>query len=107
MPPDSTTRPVPTGSGPVRTCVGCRQRDLRSALLRLVLDRSGAGTDEPRLVVDAGRSLPGRGAWLHASTRCLETAERRRAVPRALHVAGPLDLAAVRAVIEARPGEHL
>ncbi|MBE9928050.1 MULTISPECIES: YlxR family protein [Cellulosimicrobium] len=107
MPPDSTTRPVPTGSGPVRTCVGCRQRDLRSALLRLVLDRSGAGTDEPRLVVDAGRSLPGRGAWLHASTRCLETAERRRAVPRALRVAGPLDLAAVRAAIEARPGEHL
>nr|WP_241769922.1 YlxR family protein [Cellulosimicrobium sp. MM] len=57
--------------------------------------------------MDAGRSLPGRGAWLHASTRCLETAERRRAVPRALRVAGPLDLAAVRAVIEARPGEHL
>lgn len=107
MPPDTTTRPVDTGSGPVRTCVGCRERDLRSALLRLVLDRSGASTDEPRLVVDAGLSLPGRGAWLHASTRCLETAERRRAVPRALRVAGPLDLAAVRTAIEAPPGEQV
>ncbi|WP_264031461.1 YlxR family protein [Cellulosimicrobium sp. SH8] len=106
MPQDTTTRPVPTGPGPVRTCVGCRERDLRSALLRLVLDRSGASADEPRLVVDAGRSLPGRGAWLHASTRCLETAERRRAVPRALRFSGPLDLAAVRTAIEARSGEH-
>lgn len=94
------TLPELPGTGPVRTCVGCRERDLRSVLLRLVVDRSGTSTDEPRLVVDAGRSLPGRGAWLHATPRCLEAAERRRAVPRALRVAGPLDLAAVRAAIE-------
>ena len=37
-----------------------------------------------------------------------ETAERRRAVPRALRFAGPLDLAAVRAAIEASGGrEHV
>lgn len=100
MPTD--TLPDLPGTGPVRTCVGCRERDLRSVLLRLVVDRSGTSTDEPRLVVDAGRSLPGRGAWLHAAPRCLEAAERRRAVPRALRVAGPLDLAAVRAAIESR-----
>jgi uncharacterized protein len=100
MPTDTHPDPDIRGAGPVRTCVGCRERDLRSVLLRLVVDRSGTSTDEPRLVVDAGRSLPGRGAWLHASSRCLEAAERRRAVPRALHVAGPLDLVAVRAAIE-------
>ncbi|OLT46823.1 YlxR family protein [Cellulosimicrobium sp. CUA-896] len=100
MPPDTHPDPRTAGTGPVRTCVGCRERDLRSVLLRLVVDRSGTSTDEPRLVVDAGRSLPGRGAWLHASARCLEAAERRRAVPRALRVAGPLDLTAVRAAVE-------
>jgi len=103
MPTDLAPTSAPQGSGPVRTCVGCRERDLRSVLLRLVVDRSGTSTDEPRLVVDAGRSLPGRGAWLHATPRCLEAAERRRAVPRALRLAGPLDLAAVRAVVEAHP----
>src|SRR5690606_18868004 len=106
MPPDTTTRPVPTGPGPVRTCVGCRERDLRSALLRLVLDRSGASTDEPRLAVDAGRSLPGRGAWLHASTRCLEAAGRRRAVPRALGGSGPPDPAPARHALAAPTEEH-
>ena len=106
MPPDMTTRPDPSEAGPVRTCVGCRERDLRSVLLRLVVDRSGTSTDEPRLVLDVGRSLPGRGAWLHAAPRCLEAAERRRSIPRALHVAGPFDLAEVRAAIEARQEPH-
>nr|WP_277986435.1 YlxR family protein [Promicromonospora panici] len=83
----------------MRTCVGCRGRDQRSALLRLVL---GSSTDddvaEPRrVVVDVRASLPGRGAWVHPEPRCLELAERRRAVPRALRVDGPLDLSEVRA----------
>ncbi|MCB7137708.1 YlxR family protein [Cellulosimicrobium marinum] len=101
MPTDAVPTPVRTGPGPVRTCVGCRQRDLRSVLLRLVVDLTGTDGHEPRLVVDARRSLPGRGAWLHASTGCLEVAERRRAVPRALRMPGTLDLTAVRAVVEA------
>jgi len=37
-----------------------------------------------RAEVDPGRSRPGRGAWLHADLHCLELAERRRALPRAL-----------------------
>ncbi|MBD5788173.1 YlxR family protein [Cellulosimicrobium terreum] len=98
MPPDRLSCPESQGAEPVRTCVGCRARDLRSELLRLVVDRSGVG-DEPRLLVDVRRALPGRGAWLHASHQCLEAAERRRSVARALRVAGPLDLADVRAAI--------
>ena len=85
--------------GPVRTCVGCRGRDQRSALLRLVLD--SMNDDEvaqpQRVVVDVRACLPGRGAWVHPEPRCLELAERRRAVPRALRADGPLDLSEVRA----------
>jgi predicted RNA-binding protein YlxR (DUF448 family) len=61
--------------------------------LRLVLDASAR---QPRLVADLGACLPGRGAWVHPTAQCLELAERRKAVPRALRVTGPLDLAVVR-----------
>ncbi|WP_307844809.1 YlxR family protein [Actinotalea solisilvae] len=84
--------------GPVRTCVGCRQRGLRSVLLRVVRDEDGV-----RAVPDPGRRRPGRGAWLHADLACLDLAERRRALPRALH-AGPLDTGAVREHLEALAG---
>ncbi|MFC6302415.1 YlxR family protein [Oerskovia jenensis] len=89
----------PSGAhAPVRTCVGCRERDLRSVLLRFVVDQDDV--PEPRLVVDVGRSLPGRGAWLHDARRCFELAERRRAFPRALRLAGPVDLAGARARLD-------
>ena len=52
------------------------------------------------MVVDEGRSMPGRGAWLHPDPGCLETAERRRALGRALRNAGLLDVSAVRSYLE-------
>ena len=67
--------------GPLRTCVGCRATGPRSALLRVVVVQDV-------LVVDLGRRMPGRGAWLHPDPGCLEKAERRRAFGRALRVAG-------------------
>ncbi|WP_354003948.1 YlxR family protein [Cellulomonas cellasea] len=79
--------------------MGCRSADLRSVLLRTVVHTDGAGN--PVLVVDVDRRLPGRGAWLHPDPRCLELAERRRAFPRALRVAGPLDVRPVQAHLEA------
>lgn len=33
-----------------------------------------------------GRSLPGRGAWLCPDLTCLDSAIRRKAIPRALRV---------------------
>ncbi|NNH08040.1 YlxR family protein [Cellulomonas fimi] len=78
--------PVPV-VGPVRTCVGCRATGPRSALLRVVVSTAVPGS--PELVVDVGRRMPGRGAWLHPDRACLELAERRRAFGRALRVAGP------------------
>ena len=69
---------------PVRTCVGCRQRDRRADLLRVVAV-SG------RVVPDPGRRVPGRGASVHLDPRCVSLALRRGALPRALRVSGPLD----------------
>jgi uncharacterized protein len=43
------------------------------------------------VVVDALARFPGRGAWVHATRDCVETATVRRAWARALRVAGPLD----------------
>ena len=80
--------------GPVRTCVGCRATGPRSALLRVVAYRDGS------LVVDVGRRMPGRGAWLHPDPGCLEKAERRRAFGRALRVAGQPDVSAVHRHLE-------
>ncbi|WP_291046794.1 YlxR family protein [Herbiconiux sp.] len=74
---------------PVRTCVGCRARTTRSSLLRVVArDLVPTGTV---LVVDETASLPGRGAWLHPSSECFQTAVTRRAFGRALRVEGSLD----------------
>ncbi|MBI4943846.1 MAG: YlxR family protein [Actinobacteria bacterium] len=89
-------RQPPDGSGslvePVRTCVGCRGRDVRSVLLRVV----AAEVDGVWSVVpDPHRRLPGRGASLHPVTSCLELAERRRAFPRALRRSGVPDTTAL------------
>ncbi|WP_284529235.1 YlxR family protein [Microbacterium sp. T2.11-28] len=70
---------------PVRTCVGCRARAPRSSLLRVVA-RDGV------LVADEKASLPGRGAWVHDTDACVDTAIRRRAFGRALRVSGQLDM---------------
>ncbi|GAA1842745.1 YlxR family protein [Microbacterium koreense] len=69
---------------PVRTCVGCRTRASRSALLRVVAIDSV-------LIIDERAMLPGRGAWVHDAHKCMDAALRRRAFVRALRVSGPLD----------------
>ncbi|MFT4211367.1 MAG: YlxR family protein [Microbacterium sp.] len=65
-------------------CVGCRTRAPRSDLLRVVVRGS-------QLVLDERAVLPGRGAWLHPTTHCMDAALRRHAFVRALRVSGPLD----------------
>jgi len=46
---------------------------------------------ESALVVDERASMPGRGAWVHETSECVDAAIRRRAFVRALRVSGPLD----------------
>ncbi|WP_189263954.1 YlxR family protein [Streptomyces fuscichromogenes] len=78
---------------PERTCVGCRQRAAKTELLRIV-----AVGDE--CVPDPRGTLPGRGAYVHPAQVCLDQAVRRRALPRALRVPGPLDVKALRRHVE-------
>ena len=79
--------------GPVRTCVGCRKRELAVELLRVVAVPNGTG--DFAAIVDTARSLPGRGAWLHPVPHCVQQAIRRRAFAKALRIAGSPDTSAV------------
>ncbi|MBS9534147.1 YlxR family protein [Mycobacterium sp. M1] len=76
--------------GPVRTCVGCRKRELAVELLRVVAV-SGNGN----VAVDRAGNQPGRGAWLHPVPGCLQSAVRRRAFTRALRISGSPDVTGV------------
>ncbi|NDH65600.1 MAG: YlxR family protein [Microbacteriaceae bacterium] len=78
---------------PVRTCVGCRQRASRTVLLRVVCLQQ-------ELKPDSLGSLPGRGAWLHASSDCLTIALDRKAFGRALKSTQQLDASALITFIE-------
>ncbi|AQT82902.1 DNA-binding protein [Mycolicibacterium litorale] len=79
--------------GPVRTCIGCRKRELAVDLLRVVAVSNGNGPCA--VTVDQAGNLPGRGAWLHPDDRCLEAAIRRRAFARALRITGSPETSAV------------
>ncbi len=69
--------------------MGCRGRAAKATLLRVV----GVGGV---LVPDPAGRLPGRGASVHPDLQCVALAEKRRAFPRALRLAGPLDVTPVR-----------
>src|SRR6478672_9246400 len=78
--------------GPVRTCIGCRERAERKALVRFVAQAGGSGSSTWIVTPDANGTLSGRGAHVHPDTRCFDQAKRRRAFGRALRVEGALDL---------------
>ena len=71
---------MPAGHVPLRTCVGCRQRDEKRVLVRLVaIPGDGAR-------VDRTGSAPGRGAYVHRDPACVEAALAHGALARALRV---------------------
>ena len=80
--------------GPVRTCVGCRERAAKSELLRVVAGSDANGL--PAVVPDPEAIAPGRGAHLHPTTACYELAVRRRSFARALRSGAGLALTPVR-----------
>lgn len=84
--------------GPVRTCIGCRKRELAVELLRVVAVSTGNGN--PAVAADTAGVLPGRGAWLHPVPQCLQAAVRRRAFTRALRITGSPDISGVAEHIE-------
>lgn len=73
-------------NGPIRTCIGCRQRDAKRELLRVT-----AGLDEhghSAVLPDPAATTPGRGAHLHPAAECYDLAVRRQAFGRALRLQG-------------------
>lgn len=63
-----------------RTCIGCRTTEHPDQLVRVATE---PGDDGLRAVVDRTGRLGGRGAWLHPTRECLDSALRRRAFRRA------------------------
>jgi predicted RNA-binding protein YlxR (DUF448 family) len=53
---------------PTRTCLGCRERRAKPALVRLVRRADGV------VVADPGAALPGRGAYVCPEAGCVERA---------------------------------
>jgi predicted RNA-binding protein YlxR (DUF448 family) len=79
---ERVSRAAADREGPVRTCAGCLQREAQPRLLRLVLA-------EGRVVADARRRRPGRGAYLHRAPTCVERAVRRGGFARAFRTSLP------------------
>jgi predicted RNA-binding protein YlxR (DUF448 family) len=80
---------------PARTCVGCRTREAKPELLRVVRRPDGS------VEVDRRGSAPGRGAYVHRDPACLRLATSRGALARALRVTlAPDDLATLSVEIE-------
>jgi predicted RNA-binding protein YlxR (DUF448 family) len=106
----TATESAPAGpQGPIRSCIGCRQRAAAAELLRVVvapdaIGEAQSGVSHPPealpVVPDPRHRAPGRGAWLHRDPGCVELAQRRRAFARALRVPGPLDPTPVREYVE-------
>ena len=76
-------------------------RAAQSDLVRVVVRPGQVGepitADQPASAwLDLDRSGQGRGAYLHPSLSCLDLAERRRGLSRALRRPGGLDTGALR-----------
>ena len=80
-----------------RTCLGCRTRADRSALLRVV-------AQDGDVIPDPSASLPGRGGWVHPTRECIDKAITRKAFGRALRVSTPLGTQQIAAVGESHDG---
>jgi len=84
---------------PQRSCVGCGATAGRSALLRIALGPGGAVVADPR------RWLPGRGAYVHPATACVDQAIRRGSLARSLRSGiGPEEARKLREVVEGVQG---
>jgi predicted RNA-binding protein YlxR (DUF448 family) len=84
---------------PVRTCIGCRANGPRSSLTRVF-------ASDGSVVADCSATRSGRGAWIHLTVSCVETAIKRRAFGRALRVSTPLDTEGLLAVLAEHHKEH-
>ncbi|TMK17529.1 MAG: YlxR family protein [Actinobacteria bacterium] len=84
---------------PQRSCVGCGATAGRSAFLRIALGPGGA------VIADRHRRLPGRGAYVHPTSACVDRAIRRGSLARSLRSGiGPEEARKLRDVVEGVQG---
>ena len=102
----SSSCPDPgTLTGPVRTCVGCRERAAKRELVRVT---AGSDVDgHPVVLPDPDGTATGRGAHLHPTTECYELAVRRKAFSRALRFTGGSGAALSTAPLARHLDQHL
>lgn len=62
---------------PERMCIVCRQHKEKSALIRIVKQKSG------ELSLDPGGKAPGRGAYVCAEEECIKLAQKKSCLQRA------------------------
>jgi hypothetical protein len=70
---------------PIRTCVGCRQREPQTKLIRVVLS-------DNQVILDLTQTAAGRGAYLHQDLECINLAVTRKVLNRALKAPSNLDV---------------
>jgi predicted RNA-binding protein YlxR (DUF448 family) len=86
---------------PERTCVGCRGKTEKGALIRVVRGPDG------RMAVDPTGRGAGRGAYVHPTRECLRLALRKGAIARALHASlGEAEAARLVEELERMVGEE-
>ena len=71
---------------PLRQCLGCREMKPKKELVRVVRDKEG------NVSIDPKGKAPGRGAYVCHSPDCLKKALRSRALDRSLEVTIPLEI---------------
>jgi predicted RNA-binding protein YlxR (DUF448 family) len=68
---------------PIRTCIGCRAKRFQSELIRIGRTKDG--------MVAVGLGMPGRGAYVCPTPKCVGRALASGALKRALRLRAPLD----------------
>lgn len=68
---------------PMRTCLGCREQEPQTKLIRVVLL-------DGKVVFDQTKTATGRGAYLHQNPECISSATSKRLFNRAFKVSGNL-----------------
>ena len=64
---------------PQRQCAACRRRFPKSELLRVAVEKKSDPVGEMTY------KMPGRGAYLCRSKKCLQEADRRKILSKSLH----------------------
>lgn len=71
---------------PMRQCVGCNEMKPKKELLRVIK------TAEDEILIDSTGRKNGRGAYLCASSECLEKAEKNKGLARSLKTVIPPEI---------------